>query len=35
MVALKKTIGVRVSEETESMGLDQAEHRESAYHQLG
>jgi Amt family ammonium transporter len=35
MVALKKTIGVRVSEETESMGLDQAEHRESAYHHLG
>jgi Amt family ammonium transporter len=35
MVALKKTIGVRVSPEVESAGLDQAEHRESAYHQLG
>ncbi|MFM7537614.1 MAG: ammonium transporter [Acidimicrobiales bacterium] len=35
MLLLKVTVGVRVSEETESVGLDQAEHRESAYHQLG
>lgn len=32
MVALKKTIGVRVSHETESTGLDLAEHGETAYH---
>jgi len=32
MVVLKKTIGVRVSEETESEGLDFAEHAEVAYH---
>ncbi|MBM3827917.1 MAG: ammonium transporter [Actinobacteria bacterium] len=32
MVALKKTIGVRVSEESESGGLDLAEHGETAYH---
>jgi len=32
MVALKKTIGVRVSPETESTGLDLAEHGETAYH---
>jgi Amt family ammonium transporter len=32
MVALKKTIGVRVSEQTESDGLDFAEHAETAYH---
>ena len=32
MLALKATIGVRVSEETEVMGLDLAEHGETAYH---
>lgn len=32
MIALKKTIGVRVSDETESQGLDFAEHAETAYH---
>jgi len=32
MIALKKTIGVRVSEDTESEGLDFAEHAEVAYH---
>ena len=32
MIALKKTIGVRVSEETEFNGLDFAEHAENAYH---
>jgi Amt family ammonium transporter len=32
MVVLKKTIGVRVSPETESTGLDLAEHGETAYH---
>ena len=32
MVALKKTIGVRVSPETESTGLDLSEHGETAYH---
>jgi Amt family ammonium transporter len=32
MLALKATIGVRVSEETEVMGLDLAEHSETAYH---
>ena len=32
MVVLKKTIGVRVSEEVESDGLDFAEHAETAYH---
>jgi Amt family ammonium transporter len=32
MVALKKTIGVRVSEQTESDGLDINEHAETAYH---
>ena len=31
MVALKKTIGVRVSEEVEATGLDLAEHGETAY----
>jgi Amt family ammonium transporter len=31
MLVLKATIGVRVSEETEMMGLDQAEHAETAY----
>ncbi len=35
MTVLKKTIGVRVSEETESMGLDYAEHSETAYHSTG
>jgi ammonium transporter, Amt family len=32
MMALNKTIGVRVSPETESTGLDLAEHGETAYH---
>jgi Amt family ammonium transporter len=32
MVALKATIGVRVSEEAEVQGLDLAEHAETAYH---
>ena len=32
MLALKATIGVRVSEEVEASGLDQAEHAETAYH---
>ena len=32
MLGLKATIGVRVSEETEVMGLDLAEHGETAYH---
>jgi Amt family ammonium transporter len=32
MLALKATIGVRVSEETEYNGLDLAEHAETAYH---
>jgi Amt family ammonium transporter len=32
MVALKKTIGVRVSDEEEVLGLDLAEHAETAYH---
>ncbi len=32
MLALKATIGVRVSDETESSGLDLAEHAETAYH---
>ncbi|MDQ2648797.1 MAG: ammonium transporter [Actinomycetota bacterium] len=32
MLALKATIGVRVSDETESAGLDLAEHAETAYH---
>ena len=32
MMVLKKTIGVRVSEEEEVMGLDLAEHAETAYH---
>jgi ammonium transporter, Amt family len=32
MVALKKTIGIRVSSDEESMGLDASEHGESAYH---
>ncbi len=32
MIALKRTIGVRVSEETEATGLDLAEHGENAYH---
>ena len=35
MIALKATIGVRVSEETESTGLDLAEHGETAYHADG
>jgi Amt family ammonium transporter len=32
MVALKKTVGVRVSAEAESNGLDLSEHGETAYH---
>lgn len=32
MIALKKTIGVRVAAETEATGLDLAEHGETAYH---
>ncbi len=35
MLALKATIGVRVSDEVESMGLDLAEHGETAYHSAG
>ena len=35
MVALKKTIGVRVSEEDEATGLDLALHSETAYHSGG
>jgi Amt family ammonium transporter len=31
MLALKATIGVRVSEEVENSGLDLAEHAETAY----
>ena len=31
MLALKATIGVRVSEQVEYSGLDQAEHAETAY----
>jgi Amt family ammonium transporter len=33
MIALKKTIGVRVSDEAERGGLDLAEHGENAYHE--
>jgi Amt family ammonium transporter len=32
MLALKATIGVRVSDEVEYNGLDQTEHAENAYH---
>jgi Amt family ammonium transporter len=32
MALLKATIGVRVSEEEEVMGLDLSEHAETAYH---
>jgi ammonium transporter, Amt family len=35
MVALKKTIGVRVSDEDEAAGLDLALHSETAYHSGG
>jgi Amt family ammonium transporter len=35
MVALKATVGVRVSEEVEYSGLDLPEHAETAYHQGG
>ena len=35
MVALKKTIGVRVSDEDEAIGLDLALHSETAYHSGG
>jgi Amt family ammonium transporter len=31
MLALKATIGVRVTEDVENSGLDQAEHAETAY----
>ncbi|MEI2696864.1 MAG: hypothetical protein V9E94_00485 [Microthrixaceae bacterium] len=31
LLAIKATIGLRVSEETEAAGLDNAEHAESAY----
>ena len=34
MLALKATIGVRVSEEVEATGLDLAEHGETAYHSV-
>jgi Amt family ammonium transporter len=32
MLALKKTIGIRVTDEEENMGLDSVEHGETAYH---
>jgi Amt family ammonium transporter len=32
MLALKATIGIRVSDEVETSGLDLAEHAETAYH---
>lgn len=32
LLALKHTVGIRVSEETESVGLDISEHAETAYH---
>jgi len=32
MIVLKKTIGVRVDEESEATGLDLALHGETAYH---
>jgi Amt family ammonium transporter len=32
MIVLKNTIGIRVSEEAESDGLDLSEHAETAYH---
>ena len=32
MIALKNTIGVRVSEDAETTGLDLSEHAETAYH---
>ena len=35
MLALKATVGVRVSEEIESSGLDLPEHAETAYHHGG
>src|SRR3546814_17231861 len=35
MLALKATIGVRVSEDVEASGLDLAEHAEPAYHSGG
>ena len=35
MLALKATIGIRVSEEVEAAGLDLAEHGETAYHSAG
>jgi ammonium transporter, Amt family len=35
MLVLKATLGVRVSEEVESSGLDLPEHAETAYHQGG
>jgi ammonia channel protein AmtB len=33
IAVVKMTVGLRISEDTENMGLDQAEHGESAYHQ--
>jgi Amt family ammonium transporter len=33
LLALKKTIGLRVSEQFERQGLDYADHGESAYNQ--
>ena len=35
LLALAKTIGLRVDEETEAEGLDAALHAETAYHQGG
>ena len=32
LVILKRTIGIRVSDEDETMGLDASEHGETAYH---
>ena len=32
MLALKATIGIRVTDEEENMGLDSVEHGETAYH---
>ncbi len=34
LLALKRTIGIRVSSENETLGLDYSEHRETAYHNL-
>jgi len=32
LLALKATVGIRVSEEEENVGLDISEHAETAYH---